>query len=376
MQPLKTTASPSVVVDHRLRAALGEVDDRQPPVGEPDAVRRSTRRAPSGPRGASDVAHPRERLAVRPRRRGAARRRSRTSLARGFTGTRNSSTSAPHEAAQVVVARVARATTRWRAAPESRGERAHARRARPRSPASAACGAHASSSSSSSSGAGRSRSRSGSTKSAPIPSRSGEEAVLLEHLGARRRRPAARARPSCASSRTRHCTSATSARGVLQARLRVHDRAPRACRARLQARVPPQERRLGDRAAAQQHVDRLDVLRVAAEAARDARAREGAGTPACAPTPGPCRGPARTASWPTAPAAAAGARACRRSARTAIVGVGHRDVHVQREGRLAPRQLAHRVEDRAGSARRARPRSPPTARTGACPRRPRACRCG
>ena len=35
-----------------------------------------------------------------------------------------------------------------------------------------------------------------------------------------------------------------------------------------------------------------------------------------------------------------------RSARTADSGVGHGDVHVQRERRLAPRELAHRVVDR------------------------------
>ena len=52
------------------------------------------------------------------------------------------------------------------------------------------------------------------------------------------------------------------------------------------------------------------------------------------------------------------------------LGVGHRDVHVQRERRLAPRQLAHRVVDRLVAGARARPRRRSTARTGAC-RRPR-----
>ena len=52
---------------------------------------------------------------------------------------------------------------------------------------------------------------------------------------------------------------------------------------------------------------------------------------------------------------------------TARSGVGTRDVHVQRERRLAPRQLAHRASRGTGSARPARPRRPPRASNGCVP---------
>ena len=66
-------------------------------------------------------------------------------------------------------------------------------------------------------------------------------------------------------------------RGVAHARLRVHDPHLDRAQPRLQPHVPPQERRLGDRVAAQQQVDRLGVL------AR--RSRSGAACP-CAGRPG------------------------------------------------------------------------------------------
>ena len=56
MQPLKATARPSAASTHRLRAALGEVDDRQPPVHEPGVRRATQTPSPSGPRGASAAA--------------------------------------------------------------------------------------------------------------------------------------------------------------------------------------------------------------------------------------------------------------------------------------------------------------------------------
>ena len=169
----------------------------------------------------------------------------------------------------------------------------------------------------------------------------GQEAVLVEHLGRVDERRA-RALPS-ASSRTRP-GRARSARPCPNPGLGVHDADLDRPEARLQADVPPHERRLGERAAADEQVDGLDLVGVGGERARDADARERR-TAACARTPGRCRGPARTASWPTARAGAAGGRACGSAPAIAASGSGMRDVDVQRERRLAPGELAHRVVD-------------------------------
>ena len=333
------------------------------------------RRAPSGPRGASDVAHPRQRVAVR------------------RAPSRRSSPAKPHIASplhrdeelvdeRADEARPGRRGPRRPRAPAGAwrrvARRACATRASSRSqPSARACGAHASSSSLEQLGRGA-------------------QAVVRRGRRSRRpcRRAAARKRFSsstsgrvggsgCSASSARappgapaHWTSATSARGVRQARLRVHDAHLERAELRLQAHVPPQERRLGDRAAAQQHVDRLDVVLVAAEARAGCRCAGRPGRPACAPTPGPLSRPCQNGEL--ADSASSSGRCARMplNARTADRRRRHRDVHVQREGRLAPRQLAHRVVGSTGSARRGRPRRPPSARTGACPRRPRACRCG
>ncbi len=66
MQPLKTTVSPSGVVAHRLGAALGEVDDRQPPVHEPGVPVQPEAGAVRAARG-EGRAHPLERVALRAR---------------------------------------------------------------------------------------------------------------------------------------------------------------------------------------------------------------------------------------------------------------------------------------------------------------------
>ena len=63
-------------------------------------------------------------------------------------------------------------------------------------------------------------------------------------------------------------------RRVGDGRLRVHDPDLDRPEARLQAHVPPQERRLRESLAAQQEVDRRDVVLVAGERARDPHARE------------------------------------------------------------------------------------------------------
>jgi len=93
--------------------------------------------------------------------------------------------------------------------------------------------------------------------------------------------------------------------------------------------------------AAQQQVDRRDVVSVVEERARDPDPREGleerragGGQAGLATLPEGRVGRQREQQRQVrAPAVDRAQRA---------VGVGHRHVHVQREGRLAPRELAHR----------------------------------
>ena len=157
-----------LVVDHRLRAALGEVDDREPAMHERRPVRDHAP-SPSGPRGAS-----------------AALMRSSTS--RSGDAWRRSSPAIPHiaQTARTVGsdraavksacrARIRRpscgadprpARERWRAAPVA-ALSARIDSSSSVQPRSAACGAQTSSSSASHSRAGRRRSVSGSTKRPP-----------------------------------------------------------------------------------------------------------------------------------------------------------------------------------------------------------------
>ncbi len=118
-------------------------------------------------------------------------------------------------------------------------------------------------------------------------------------------------------------------------------RAPRACRARLQAHVPPDERRLRDRAAADQHVDRLDVARVGRRTRAAGRCAGTPGRPACARRPARCRAAhERRVRRQREQHRDVRAHAVERAHRQ--LGVRDRDVHVQRERRLAPGQLAQR----------------------------------
>ena len=101
-----------------------------------------------------------------------------------------------------------------------------------------------------------------------------EEAVLVEDLGMRRERcrdiALGRLQPY-------HALHERGQRGVvLGARLGVQDAYLDRAQLGLQPHVPPQKRRLGERRAPQQHVDRVHVLRVAREGARDADPWEGA----------------------------------------------------------------------------------------------------
>ena len=172
--------------------------------------------------------------------------------------------------------------------------------------------------------------------------------------------------PSSASRRTRHCTSAASAAVSLDTRLGVHDPHLDRAQPRLQAHVPPQERGLGDGVAAQQHVDGLDVVVVGLEAARRAGAREGVedrdarrGEPAVAALPERRVGRQReqqrqvlaqavvARGWPTPRRARRRGRAARRSARA------------------GPARASRRTG--TGSARRGRPRCPPTLASGCVP---------
>ncbi len=166
----------------------------------------------------------------------------------------------------------------------------------------------------------------------------GEEAVLLEHLG-RDRLALRRALERLAADQALH--ERGERRGVAHARLRVHDPHLDRAEPRLQPHVPPQERRLGDRVAADQHVDGLDVVLVGGEAARRARAREGledrgprGGEPAVAALPERRVGRQRQQQRQLL------AQPVERPHGGVLVG--HRDMHVQRERRLAARELAHR----------------------------------
>ena len=132
--------------------------------------------------------------------------------------------------------------------------------------------------------------------------------------------------------------------GVGELRLRVHDPHLDGAEARLRPHVPPEEGRLGHRVAADQHVDRLDVLGVVGEVAGDADPGEGLEERR------PRRGEAGVAALPEGRVDRerqqqrdVGAEAVGGVDRR--LGVGHADVDVEAEGRLAPGQLAHRAVD-------------------------------
>ena len=181
------------------------------------------------------------------------------------------------------------------------------------------------------------------------PVAGGEEAVLLDDLG-RERLAIVGAPERLAPDQALHQRGER--RGVAHARLGVHDPDLDRPQPRLQPRVPPQERRLGDRVAADQHVDRLHVGLVAVERARRARARERLedrdarrGQAAVAALPEGRVGRQRQQQRQLL------AQAVERSHGGVLVG--HRHVDVQREGRLAAGELAHRrVEELVAGARR------------------------
>ena len=137
---------------------------------------------------------------------------------------------------------------------------------------------------------------------------------------------------------TSDCTSATSPAESSTVDLRVHDahldRAP----ARLQAHIPPEERRLREGAAAQQQVDALDVVAVVGKRARESHPGERAEhrrARRCEPRLSslPERGVRRQREQQRQMRAQAVHRAQR------VLGVGDGDMDVQREGRLATREL-------------------------------------
>ena len=132
--------------------------------------------------------------------------------------------------------------------------------------------------------------------------------------------------------------------GVGQGRLRVHDPHLDRAEARLRPHVPPEEGRLGNGVAADQHVDRLDVVGVVGEGARDADPREGLEERRAG------RGEAGVAALPEGRVDRE--REQQRDVGAEAVGgvdrrfgVGDADVDVEAEGRLAPGQLAHRAVD-------------------------------
>src|SRR5439155_201125 len=169
----------------------------------------------------------------------------------------------------------------------------------------------------------------------------GQEAVLHEHL---RRRLAlvGHAVAQLEGHQALH-ERGQRCRG-LQRDLRVHDAHLDRPEAGLRADVPPQKRRLRERLEAQQQVDRAHVIGVAVERARDADAGEGLeerrarrGQPAVAPLPE--RRVGRQGEQHRQVRAQPVDRADR------VLGLGHAHVDVQRERRLAPRELAHRAVD-------------------------------
>ncbi len=199
------------------------------------------------------------------------------------------------------------------------------------------CTSTSTDSSTSATGARRPRRASIRLASDAVPRR--QEAVLGEQL--RQVVAGSAPEPSVASMCTSDCTSATSASGVFDRDLGVHDAHLDGSPARLQAHVPPQERRLGKGAAAQQQVDALDVVLVV---------REGAGEPDAGKRPEHRR--SRRGQPGLAPLPEGGVRRQRQQQRQMraqpvhrahrVLGVRHGDVDVQGERRLTARELAQR----------------------------------
>ena len=199
----------------------------------------------------------------------------------------------------------------------------------------------------------------------------GEEAVLVEDLGRDRRVVGVRAlldlEPDDRLDQGRQRG------GVGEGRLGVHDPHLDRAEARLRAHVPPEEGRLGHRVAADQHVDRLDVLRVVVEGARDADPREGLeerrprrGEAGVAPLPEGRVDREREQQRQLGAQAVGGVdRLPRRRARRR--GRGGR-----RSARAGPARASSRR--RTGSARPPRRRSPARPRRGGCRRSPPASR--
>ena len=126
--------------------------------------------------------------------------------------------------------------------------------------------------------------------------------------------------------------------------LRVHDAHLDGPEARLRAHVPPQEGRLGERPAAQQHLDGAHPVLVGGEGARQPRAREraeqrraGAGQAGVAALPERRVGRQRQQQGQVG--------AQRVEQPDGGLRLGDANVDVQRERRLAPGEAAHRVGD-------------------------------
>ena len=114
---------------------------------------------------------------------------------------------------------------------------------------------------------------------------------------------------------------------------------------RVRPQVPPDLLAVVDAVQLDQHVDVVPRTRSTSRTGRGCRCAESGGTPSCGTTSGRCRAPARTASWSTAPAGAAGSSAPRSSARSSLDRIGHRDVDVQAEDQQRARQLLQLLDD-------------------------------
>ena len=140
-------------------------------------------------------------------------------------------------------------------------------------PSARACGSDAASSSSSCGPTGSRRSAATSISSAATPSRAARKRFSSSTSGEcqlqRRQIPCSTS--SRATDWTSAASAAVSATVVWASMIRTSTVPNRGCG----PHVPPQEGRLGERVAADQQVDRLDVVLVVGERARDSDPREG-----------------------------------------------------------------------------------------------------
>ena len=201
-------------------------------------------------------------------------------------GGENSACSGADEAAEALGLGGDRALARPRPGSPARWASSASSRSQP---SARACGQQASTSVARRPEAGTQRSRCGSSSCARMPSRAARKRFSSSTSGAWE--SSGSAMPSQRLEPHEALDQRDQRGGVADAGLRVHHAHLERAELGLQAHVPPDERRLGDRAAADQDVDRLGVVGVGARTRAGCR---------CAGTPGrracgrwPARSPAR-----------------------------------------------------------------------------------